>query len=452
VDFLKVDDLSRPYHKREIEMIRRAIDHCGRPIVLSASPGETPLGEALHVKNHVNMWRMVDDVWDTWEHLTHLMKVAQDWYPHILPTFLDCDMIPLGRTSIRGERDKDRMTRLSHDEQYSLMTFFTIFRSPLMFGGDLPSNDEFTLSLLTNREILTMHRESTGIRQLFQENGKVAISSRNPVSGEKYLAVFNISDHPEPMDIPVDLQSIGISEKCTVKNMWTDESTDFTGKVFSVTLRPHECQLFVFKDLISCTGGKHKHPGYPAQQVRLSNVELTDSFWLPKIRTIQEKTIRYAFNKCEAEGRLENFTTAGNVIRGDTGKARGVMPFDDTDVYKIVEGAAYSLINDPNPGLDNYLDSIINTIAYGQEPDGYLTTWRTIDPKHPTAAWVKTSDDRWDGLDMSHELYNSGHLFEAASAHYWATGKRNFLSIALENAELLVKVFGDTANYEVPGH
>ncbi|MDR1526804.1 MAG: glycoside hydrolase family 127 protein [Dysgonamonadaceae bacterium] len=106
---------------------------------------------------------------------------------------------------------------------------------------------------------------------------------------------------------------------------------------------------------------------YPIQQVKLNRVELTDSFWLPKIRTIQEKTLRYAFEKCTAEGRLENFVTAGNVIRGGTGKTRGAMPFDDTDVYKTIEGAACSLINAPNPALDNYLDSIIKIIAYGQE-------------------------------------------------------------------------------------
>jgi DUF1680 family protein len=212
--------------------------------------------------------------------------------------------------------------------------------------------------------------------------------------------------------------------------------------------------IFIFSvfTFFSCGRNRENTVNYPIQQVNLNRVTLTDDFWLPKIRTIQEKTIRYAFDKCESEGRLENFVTAGNVIRGGTGKAHGAMPFDDTDVYKTIEGAAYSLINAPNPALENYLDSIIGIIAYGQEPDGYLTTWRTIDPKHPTADWVKTNGDRWNGLDMSHELYNSGHLFEAASAHHWATSKHNFLDIALKNADLLVKVFLDTANYEVPGH
>jgi DUF1680 family protein len=209
--------------------------------------------------------------------------------------------------------------------------------------------------------------------------------------------------------------------------------------------------IAVLSGLISCER-QSKQPDYVIQQVTLNRVELTDSFWLPKIRTIQEKTIRYAFNKCELEGRLENFVTAGNVIRGGTGKARGVMPFDDTDVYKTIEGAAYSLINAPNPALDNYLDSVITLIGYGQEADGYLTTWRTINPKNPPAWWVKPGGGRWFDLGSSHELYNSGHLFEAASAHYQATGKRNFLDIALRNADLLLTVFGDTTNYEVPGH
>ena len=145
------------------------------------------------------MWRMVDDVWDTWGHLAHLMDVAQQWYPYIAPgTWPDCDMIPLGRISVRGERGEDRMTRLTPDEQYSLMTFFTIFKSPLMFGGDLPSNNEFTLSLLTNNEVLKMHRESANVRQIYHENGKVAVNSQNPVTGEIYLALFNISDQKEP--------------------------------------------------------------------------------------------------------------------------------------------------------------------------------------------------------------------------------------------------------------
>lgn len=199
---------------------------------------------------------------------------------------------------------------------------------------------------------------------------------------------------------------------------------------------------------------------YPVRQVNLRQITLTDNFWLPKIKTVQEKTIAYAFKKCEEEGRMENFVTAGDVIRGKQkrgeAKARGKMVFDDTDVYKTIEGAAYTLVNAPNPALDSYLDSIITLIAYGQEPDGYLATWRTIDPQHPTSGWVKSGGGRWFHLGMSHELYNAGHLYEAAAAHYWATGKRNFLDIALKNADLLVKTFMNepvnNLHLEFPGH
>ena len=245
VDFIKIDDLSRPYHQAEIELIRKAIDRTGRPIVLSTSPGETPVSKAEHVSTHANMWRMVDDVWDTWPHLTHLMKVAEPWYASIKPgTWPDCDMIPLGRISIRGERGKDRQTRLTNDEQVSLMTFFTIFRSPLMFGGDLPSLDPFTTSLLTNKAVLAMHRESTDVRQLFQQDGKVAVTSRNPKTGERYLALFNLSDGKEPAAVSVNLAELGIDKRAKVTNLWTGQSLGKAETTFSVTLPAHASGLY----------------------------------------------------------------------------------------------------------------------------------------------------------------------------------------------------------------
>ena len=210
--------------------------------------------------------------------------------------------------------------------------------------------------------------------------------------------------------------------------------------------------LLAMIGLVSCRQTeKSKYSDYPVSQVNLNSVELTDAFWLPKIQTVQKKTIQYAFDKCDSEGRFENFITAGKVINGGEGQTRGAMPFDDTDVYKTIEGAAYSLISAPDPVLEHYLDSVIAIIKTGQEPDGYLTTWRTINPLKPPARWVRPGQ-RWSDLGSSHELYNSGHMFEAAAAHFHATGKRNFLDIALKNADLLVKVFGDSSNYEVPGH
>lgn len=191
---------------------------------------------------------------------------------------------------------------------------------------------------------------------------------------------------------------------------------------------------------------------YPIQKIDLRNVRLTDKFWLPKIQQIQQVTIPFAFQKCEEEGRFENFLTAEKVMRGEPGKVRGKMPFDDTDPYKIIEGASLTLISAPDAKLNALIDKYIAIIARGQEPDGYLTTWRTINPAEPPANWVGKCKERWDNLEMSHELYNSGHLFEAASTHFYATGKRNFLNIALKNADLLVKVFAAPGNYNIPGH
>ncbi|MFI0430581.1 glycoside hydrolase family 27 protein [Mariniflexile sp. HMF6888] len=245
VDFIKIDDLSAPiYHKDEIELIRKAIDNCGRNIVLSTSPGETPVNAAGHVSEHANMWRMVNDVWDSWWHIKHLMEVSQDWFDYIKPgTWPDCDMIPLGRLAIRGEVGKDRMANLTKEEQYTLMTFFTIFKSPLFFGGDLPSNDAFTLSLLTNKEVLKMHAESTNVRKLYFENEKLAITSKNEKEGVTYLALFNVSD-ASSLDVEVKLSDLGLSGKVKISNMWKGEEVGEFNHVFAQTLAPHASGLY----------------------------------------------------------------------------------------------------------------------------------------------------------------------------------------------------------------
>lgn len=196
--------------------------------------------------------------------------------------------------------------------------------------------------------------------------------------------------------------------------------------------------------------GAFEHGDYPIQPVHIRNVRLTDKFWLPVIETVQEKTIEYALQKCREEGRFENFLVAGGKKEG---AARGYMPFDDSDVYKVIEGASNSLISSPNPELDVLLDSLIVLISIGQEEDGYLTTWRTIDPAKPPAPWVKVDEGkRWESLGASHELYNAGHLYEAAAVHYIATGKSGFLNIATKNADLMVRTFGPGKIENVPGH
>ena len=193
---------------------------------------------------------------------------------------------------------------------------------------------------------------------------------------------------------------------------------------------------------------------YPIQPVPFTAVHLDDAFWAPRLETNRAVTIPYAFGQCQASGRMDNFERAAAGLRGgniENRKPPG-FPFDDTDLYKVLEGASYSLAVHPDPEMSAYLDSLIAKFAAAQEPDGYLYTARTIDPAHPhplagTNRWVNEEN-------LSHELYNAGHLFEAAAAHYQATGKTNLLNVALKEADLLCQTFGPDTNqlHLWPGH
>lgn len=191
---------------------------------------------------------------------------------------------------------------------------------------------------------------------------------------------------------------------------------------------------------------------YPVQPVPFTAVHVHDGFWAPRIEINRTVTIPFAFQKDEETGRLDNFVRAAQALRGEpfaNHKPPG-YPFDDTDVYKVIEGASYTLSVHPDPKLDAYLDSLIAKIAAAQEPDGYLYTARTIDPLNPHA-W--SGKQRWilEGVN-SHELYDLGHLYEAAAAHYQATGKRNLLDIAIRTANLLCNTFGPGKQAIWPGH
>ena len=185
---------------------------------------------------------------------------------------------------------------------------------------------------------------------------------------------------------------------------------------------------------------------YPIKGVAFTQVKLTDNFWLPRLKTNADVTIPASFKRCETTGRVKNFDMAAT----HTGKFCTVYPFDDTDIYKTIEGASYSLSIFPDAKLAKYLDSLITIIGKAQEPDGYLYTARSIDPAHPHE-WAGT--ERWQReRELSHELYNAGHLYEAAVAHYLSTGKKNLLNIALKNADLICSVFGPGKRSVAPGH
>jgi hypothetical protein len=193
---------------------------------------------------------------------------------------------------------------------------------------------------------------------------------------------------------------------------------------------------------------------YPFQPLPFTAVHLNDAFWAPRLETNRVTTIPCAFDQCEKSGRMYNFERAAAVLRGENVADRKPpgYPFDDTDPYKVLEGAAYTLAVQPDPERAAYLDKLISLIASAQEADGYLYTTRTIDPQHPHAwsgptRWVKEQD-------LSHELYNAGHLFEAAAAHYQCTSKTNLLAVALKEADLLCQTFGPQTNqlHYWPGH
>ncbi|HCM73771.1 MAG TPA: glycoside hydrolase family 127 protein [Fimbriimonadaceae bacterium] len=191
---------------------------------------------------------------------------------------------------------------------------------------------------------------------------------------------------------------------------------------------------------------------YPVQPIPFNQVHLTDKFWAPRIETNRVVTIPYAFEQCEQTGRMDLFVRAAKVLRGEPleDKSPPGYPFDDSDVYKVMEGAAYALSVKPDPELEKYVDDLIALIASAQEPDGYLYCTRTINPESPHP-WA--GKERWVlEQDNSHELYNLGHMYEAAAAHYQATGKRTFLDIATKSADLLVETFLKPGRKIWPGH
>jgi DUF1680 family protein len=195
-----------------------------------------------------------------------------------------------------------------------------------------------------------------------------------------------------------------------------------------------------------CTSVAAQQKDYPFTPVPFTQVQLTDNFWLPRIKINHNVTIPASFERCEKTGRVKNFDMAA----AQSGKFCTIYPFDDTDIYKTIEGASFSLSIFPDPKLVAYIDSLINIIAKAQEPDGYLYTARTIDPQHPHK-WA--GKNRWEKeRELSHELYNSGHLYEAAVAHFAATGKKTLLNIALKNADLVCSVFGNDKLRVAPGH
>jgi hypothetical protein len=198
------------------------------------------------------MWRTVGDFWDSWPQLKEHFAVFDRWNKwRAYGAYPDGDMLPMGRIGIRAERGNPRMTSFTRDEQYTLMTLWSIFKSPLMFGGNLPDNDAFTDSLLTNKDVLYVLNKSTNNKPLFSNKMQAAWIAEDPANGDKFLALFNLDDQEQPSGpvppdvatISVDLQQLG-SAGFTIKDLWTGKQLDRFQNKLSVPVQRHGAKLF----------------------------------------------------------------------------------------------------------------------------------------------------------------------------------------------------------------
>ncbi|MDI1296712.1 MAG: glycoside hydrolase family 27 protein [bacterium] len=240
VDFVKMDDMSRPYdaHAPEIEAAHKAIQATGRSIILSLSPGETPVIRGDHVRRFAQMWRISDDFWDDWAMLEAQFTRLENWTPWRGPgSWPDADMLPLGRLAL-GARD----TRFTPDEQRTLMTLWAIARSPLIMGGDLRHLDAPTLALLTNRDVLAVNQASQGNCPHFLEDGARVWSAIAEGGEDRYLALFNTGD--KPREVGIGLRALGISGPVAVRDLWTGKALGRQSQRIAATLPPHGSALY----------------------------------------------------------------------------------------------------------------------------------------------------------------------------------------------------------------
>ena len=248
VDFVKVDDIANteyrpadPYSaEKEIEMIKTAIDRCGRNMVLSLSPGPAPVEKADHLKAHANMWRMSGDFWDRSEALDKMFGLCAQWYPHVSPgCWPDCDMLPLGTLQLT-EKDpvyRARKSRFTPNEQKTVMNLWCVFRSPLMMGGELTLLDDDTFALLTNRELLALNRRSSGNRPLVSQQDRAVWTCRDE-NGREVFAFFNLLHAPQTIEYRF------ADAPAALTDLWTGETLPLNGPVLRLPLAARESRVF----------------------------------------------------------------------------------------------------------------------------------------------------------------------------------------------------------------
>lgn len=251
VDFVKVDDIANtefspqnPYSaEKEIEMIRAAIDRSGRDMVLSLSPGPAPLNKAEHLSENANMWRISGDFWDRWDKLLNMFSLCEKWYPYVKDgSFPDCDILPLGKLCIDGSYmgDMGRDSGFAKEEQKTMMTLWAVFRSPLFFGGELRLTDDYTLSLVTNPEVINVNQNSE--KPLFVYNkGGIAVW-QTKIENCTAVAVFNLSD--EEKHYKLSFSDLGIENVRAVRDLWARKDIPKCENDVAVSLKPHSSEFF----------------------------------------------------------------------------------------------------------------------------------------------------------------------------------------------------------------
>ncbi len=250
VDFIKCDDICNTnmyvnnfYSARhEIEMLAKAIEKSGREIVLSLSPGPALIDKAWHYETYANMWRITDDFWDDWRLLKDMFRRCELWQSHVAEgCYPDCDMLPLGYLG-KGF-GHERTTNFTKDEQITMMTLWCLFGSPLMLGAEMTKMDDFTLSLLTNKEVLSMLTPKCRPRQLCLDNNKAIWRADNKEENTLYVALFNLSE--EEQNISVTLKELDIEGKdVTLENLWTGEGEEVSSYIISKDIKMHACVVY----------------------------------------------------------------------------------------------------------------------------------------------------------------------------------------------------------------
>lgn len=248
IDFIKADDMtSYPQHYAEVKAFRYALEQSGRPMVLSLSPGSISFFDRSYAQYYADMFRITADFWDEWKPLKNAFGTAALWSKYTGPGgWADLDMIPLGKINIRGENGTgERMSRFTKDEQYTLMTLWSIFRSPLILGMDMTQLDEFTKSLITNRDMLNINQNSVKNRVVSFKDEKTVWAAESADGKEKYVALFNLSDKPET--VALVLNELGINTEVEVFDIWEGKNTGKKSNEISATLAPHACKYFKIK-------------------------------------------------------------------------------------------------------------------------------------------------------------------------------------------------------------